>query len=393
MKIGMILDAPFPPDVRVEKEARALIAAGHEVHLFCLDYEGKPANENYKGINLRRFRASKLEYKLSALAYSLPFYTQLMQRKIRIFINETLPEVIHVHDMVIAEAAMREANVAGLKVILDLHENRPEIMTEYRHVKGFPGNLLIDLNVWRRKQTELAKQANKCIVVTDLAKKNLVEDTFKAAVDVVVLPNTPSLAFSSLPINDEILKRMNGTFNLLYVGDTGERRGTADMIYAIAKLSKSIHMARLWIVGKSSFDEKLTILARQLGVEDKIHFEGWQSESLFPSYITGSQVCLSPLRRNIHHDSTFANKIFQYMAMGRPCVVSDSTAQADLMNDVKCGLVHEAGNVEDLAQKIIELYKDPELMKELGQNGQRAVRENWNWEKSSTVLTEIYSSI
>ena len=34
----MILDAPFPPDPRVENEAVSLIKAGHEVFLFCLKY-------------------------------------------------------------------------------------------------------------------------------------------------------------------------------------------------------------------------------------------------------------------------------------------------------------------------------------------------------------------
>ena len=33
MKIGMILDAPYPIDPRVSNEASALISAGHEVYL------------------------------------------------------------------------------------------------------------------------------------------------------------------------------------------------------------------------------------------------------------------------------------------------------------------------------------------------------------------------
>ena len=41
MKIGMILDAPFPIDPRVSNEASALISAGHEVYLFCLSYSKK----------------------------------------------------------------------------------------------------------------------------------------------------------------------------------------------------------------------------------------------------------------------------------------------------------------------------------------------------------------
>jgi len=35
MKILMILESEFPPDVRVENEIVALTEAGHEVHLAC----------------------------------------------------------------------------------------------------------------------------------------------------------------------------------------------------------------------------------------------------------------------------------------------------------------------------------------------------------------------
>ena len=39
MKIGMILDAPFPTDPRVSNEASTLINAGHEVFLFCISFK------------------------------------------------------------------------------------------------------------------------------------------------------------------------------------------------------------------------------------------------------------------------------------------------------------------------------------------------------------------
>jgi len=35
MKIGMVLWAQFPPDIRVKRQARYLVENGHEVHLIC----------------------------------------------------------------------------------------------------------------------------------------------------------------------------------------------------------------------------------------------------------------------------------------------------------------------------------------------------------------------
>src|SRR5688572_30749134 len=124
MRIGMILDAPFPPDLRVEKEALTLISQGHEVILFCLSYDRDFYEENYKGIKLAHYRSNKLEYKLSALAYTVPAYHRMMKRKLTDFISRYQPQVIHAHDMVIAGAALPLAKMLGIQTVLDLHENR-----------------------------------------------------------------------------------------------------------------------------------------------------------------------------------------------------------------------------------------------------------------------------
>ena len=42
MKILMILETEFPPDVRVENEMLALSEAGHEVHLACFTHKNRP---------------------------------------------------------------------------------------------------------------------------------------------------------------------------------------------------------------------------------------------------------------------------------------------------------------------------------------------------------------
>ena len=41
-RIGMILEKQFPPDIRVEKEAKALIKGGYEVYLLCCKGGRKP---------------------------------------------------------------------------------------------------------------------------------------------------------------------------------------------------------------------------------------------------------------------------------------------------------------------------------------------------------------
>ncbi|MGB0487312.1 MAG: glycosyltransferase, partial [Flavobacteriaceae bacterium] len=143
MRIGMILDTKFPIDPRVSNEASALIKKGHEVYLFCLSYKKKFIKEetiNY--IKVRRYYCSSITYKLSALAYSFPFYRLLMKKKISHFLKKNRIETIHIHDIQIASAVF-SANKYNLPVSLDLHENRPEIMKFYKHVNSLIGKIFI----------------------------------------------------------------------------------------------------------------------------------------------------------------------------------------------------------------------------------------------------------
>ena len=113
-----------------------------------------------------------------------------MSKKINHFLVSNKIEVIHIHDMQIAEAVFKSNKNLKLKTVLDLHENRPEIMRFYPHLQKFPGNFLISPNKWKQKEEEFIKNANTVIVVTDESKNEIIERTYKQAENIVVVPNT-----------------------------------------------------------------------------------------------------------------------------------------------------------------------------------------------------------
>lgn len=393
MRIGMILDSSFPPDVRVENEALSLIKQGHEVFLFSLDFARLAPTENYKHIHVRRYQASALVYKLSALAYTLPFFRWLVTPLIKHFIRQNRIEVLHIHDMVIADAVLAANKLFQLPVVLDLHENRPEIMKEYKHVTSVSGRLLIHLDTWRGKYYELVRRSNFTIVVTDAAKRDIISKVSDSGNKIFVVPNSvkPS-EFLSYPIQTTIEEKMRGTYNIVYIGDTSIRRGTDTAIRAIDRLRNEMPLIRLWLVGKSSADHELKKLADDLDLNAFIMFEGWQQPSLLVSYMHNASIGLSPLKRNRHHDTTFANKIFQYMVSGKPVLVSDCPAQAEVISDEQCGLIFKADEADDLAEKILELYRNEGLAKQMGERGRRAVFDRWNWDKTDRELVALYSN-
>ncbi len=387
----MILDKIFPPDPRVENEAIELIKKGHEVFLFCLTYTKEEKEEEINQIKVKRYKSNKLEYKLSALVYTVPFYTILMQKKISSFLKEFKIEAIHIHDMVIAEAVFKENKKTRLPVILDLHENRPEIMKFYPHLKKFPSNIIILPKKWKQKEEAFIKKADKIIVVTEDAKKEIIERTKIKSDAIGVVPNTVRASFYNDNKGLVIERNTKKDFILLYIGDTGERRGLKTVIRSIPKLVENIKNVKLVIVGKipSNLKEEVT----SLKVDKYVKFEGWQKESTFLNYIKDSDICLSPLHRNIHHDTTYANKLFQYMSLGKPLLVSNATAQKNLVEKINAGLVHSEKNVEDFESKVLELYKNEMLRNKLGENGENFVRNEFTWDKTSKELINLYNTL
>jgi glycosyltransferase involved in cell wall biosynthesis len=394
MRIGMILDKTFPPDPRVANEAVSLIEKGHEVFLFCLKYDDKKKSEVIKGIEVKRYKSNKFIYKSSALAYTIPVYSRVMAKKINHFLITYKIEVIHIHDIQIAEAVFKANRDLKLKTVLDLHENRPEIMKFYPHLQKVSGKILISSKKWKQKEEEFIEKATTVIVVTEEAKNEIVNRVGKASENIIVVPNTVhKVYYNKAKIQKRIVEKYKNNFVLLYVGDTGLRRGLQTAIAGVAVLKEKIPTIKLVIVGSNTSDIFLKQQVEDLEIQNFVDFEGWQNETLFPSYIQASSICISPLHRNLHHDTTYANKIFQYMSFAKPLLVSDATSQKNIVEKAKAGLIHKAEDVEDFTEKVLELFNVEVLQKELGENGKSFIENEFYWEKTSEKLIEYYSKL
>lgn len=390
----MILDAPFPPDPRVENEAVSLVKSGHQVFLFCLHYEGQKTNEDIKGIQVCRYKSNTLEYKLSALAYTVPFYTLLMQWKLKKFLNKYQPDAIHIHDIKIAEAVFRVSKGLKRPIVLDLHDNLPEVMKLYPHLQKFPGKYIISPKKWKKKEEEFIKKSNKIISVSPHFIKSLQDRIPSKKKDFVLVPNTIRKSFyEEYTLEESIIEKYKDNFVVLYLGDTHLRRGLQTAISSITKVKNDIPNIKLVIVGKNTTDIILKQQVNELNVEDYVDFEGWQNVALFPTYILASDVCISPLHRNLQHDVAYANKIFQYMSFGKPLLVSDATAQKELVEEQNSGLVHIDRDIEDYSCKLMKLYKNESLRNQLGNNGKNFVRNEFCWEQTSKNLLHLYDKI
>ena len=391
MKIGMILDAPFPIDPRISNEASALISAGHEVYLFCLSYSKKfIKKEVIDSINIRRYYCSKLTYKFSALAYTFPYYKINMSRKINNFLNSNSIDRIHIHDIQIASSVFK-ANLKSLPVTLDLHENRPEIMKFYKHVNSFLGKLLISPKKWKIAEEKFSKAANNIIVVTNAAKTELCNRIGLNKNKITVFPNTVRKSFyTDFDLDNNLVEKYRDNFVLLYLGNTSKRRGISTVINSLKVLKTKIPEIKFIVVGSSSYDNELKYLSKINNVQNLISFEGWRNENSFQSYLSICDIGVSPLESNIHHDTTYANKIFQYMSFGCPMICSNVIAQKEIVEKYEVGELFSPGNSKEFTEKVISLYNNIDKINTYSLNSRSAIENHLNNDIVSTEIVKMY---
>lgn len=382
--LGMVFHGEYPTHPRIENQALHLISEGVEVHLFCVSYNKETTGkELHKGIHIHRYYLPSWMYKMSALAYTISIYHRLIKPKIQEFIADSKADVIHLHNMYLAQPVFELNDKFNLPVVLDLHENVPEIMKFYPHIQKGIGKYIINPNTWKRKEEQFIIACSKVIVVTNDAKLEIEQRTEIDTKKTLILPNFTNPSFIKIEYNQQLSDRFKDYFKVLYIGDTGNRRGIESVIKAIPIIIEEIPHFKLIVVGSSRNDGELFDLAKKMNVLEYVSFEGWQQEERLPDYIHLCDIGICPLLRNIHHDTTYANKLFQYAAHGKPILASDCTSQKHLIESEKWGLVHEANNGNDFTQQLIKLYKDPQLRSQLGTNGADSIQSKYNFISSA----------
>jgi len=390
----MVLDQPFPPDIRVENEACSLIGAGHEVTLLSLSPDERPGEEIYRGIRVIREKIpAQLRNKLRGLAGSLPLLTWYLAWLLTRFHRRNRVDVIHVHDLYLFGGGIRAAKRIGVPVVGDLHENWVEALKHYAWSTRVPGKWVVNIPRWEKMERLWVNAVNRLVVVVQEAEqRNL--DLGVPAKKITVVPNTIKLStFDSFAVDESCMDRVKSELTITYTGGFDVHRGLASVIEAMPSILERYPGARLVLVGEGSIRPELEVLASRLGVGASVQFEGWKRQEKLKSYIMGSDVCLVPHLKTIHTDATIPHKIFHYMYYEKPVVVSNCRPLERIVMESNGGLVYPAGDAVALAGAVLRLAGDRDLAKSMGERGKQAVMEKYNWEASVGGLIELYRGL
>lgn len=393
MRIGMVLDKPFPPDPRVGNEARSLVRAGHEVHLLCVRLkEAEPEREEWEGVQLHRLTLGQFFYKkASALCLNLPFYFSVFRGAVTRMVREQGIEALHIHDLPLLRVGLEAAADRALPVVSDLHENWPAAIENYDYARRVPGRWLISPERWREYERRYLPRAARVIVVVEEAKSRL--GGYGIALDrVAVVSNTVHVdEFEGFPRDHEIERRGQSAFTVTYLGGFDRHRGLETAVRAVALLRDWTDL-RMVLVGDGATRSSLQREAAALGVADRVEFPGWQPFRLFPSFVAGASVCLIPHLKCEHTDTTIPHKLFHYMLLERPVVATNCDPLERIVKLEDCGRIYGSGDASALADTLQDL-RATELRGALGARGRAAVLARYRWDRTEEILLALYDGL
>jgi glycosyltransferase involved in cell wall biosynthesis len=93
-----------------------------------------------------------------------------------------------------------------------------------------------------------------------------------------------------------------------------------------------------------------------------------------------------------YYDS-YPTKMFEYMAMGLPVIVSDFPLYRSIVEKENCGICVDPDSPEEIADAVQRLLDNPEQAKEMGMRGRAATQKKHNWENEQGKLLEFYLSL
>jgi glycosyltransferase involved in cell wall biosynthesis len=134
-------------------------------------------------------------------------------------------------------------------------------------------------------------------------------------------------------------------------------------------------------------------LAGCLGIRDQVRYHGILSTNdalVFQHKASIGLVADLPYKYFLNAIPT---KLIECMSLGLPVVCSDLPLYRKVVTETGAGIVIDPTKHEQIAKAIESLVRSPELRRQMGEAGKRAVRERLNWNVEATKLLQLYHQL
>jgi glycosyltransferase involved in cell wall biosynthesis len=380
-KILYIWQAGFPWDVRAEKICLELISRGCEITLLARWKPGQERQGDHRGIRVVRV-GHQLPRGLSLPVPMNPTW----RRSIRRMVADWRPDLVIAREIMLAEPAADACRRQGVPMIIDMAEHYPATMRTWeKYGNGFISRLLVHhVRVPDLVERRAVASADGVITVCDEQIDRLHEQYGYPRDRTAVVHNTIDRgAFEAVRRGSSTPPRVFG-----HHGHITSQRGLDHLIRGFALAARHDSQIRLVLAGSGEISG-LAALARDLGASARVSLVGpYRHADLIRLY---SEVDVGILAYPVDDSwgHSIPNKLFDYLACGKPVIVSPNQPFRRVVEEAKAGLVLADNSPEEIAAAMLRMRRlDPEPM---AKGGLEAARTRFHWARDAETMVEFLS--
>ncbi len=274
------------------------------------------------------------------------------------------------------------ARLKGAKFLFEVRDLWPDFAIAVGVLKN---PVLIRLSLWL--EGFLYRRADRMMVNSPAYVKHVRE---RGARTVDLIPNGADPHMFD-PFDSGLAFRrfhkLNNKFVALYAGAHGLSNDLAVLLEA-AQLLKDEHGIQIVLLGDGKEKPNLQARAAELGLAN-VSFLPPVPKREMGAALAGADACIAILKPIEAYKTTYPNKVFDYMAAGRPVVLVIDGVIREVVEAAGCGLFVQPGSAMALAEAIRALAADRDQATEMGIRGQRYLEEHFSREKLAEKFEKL----
>jgi glycosyltransferase involved in cell wall biosynthesis len=173
-------------------------------------------------------------------------------------------------------------------------------------------------------------------------------------------------------------------FTVGMVGVLRSWKGHVFFLRAVPLISERIPDARFYVAGEGPARHYIENMVAELSLQGRVVLLGHRED--VPEVLASLDVVVQPSYAN----EGVPQSVLQAMAMEKSVVASDAGAISEAVIDGKTGFLVEPKNPDQIAEKVVQLYCDPELRKDLGSESRKFVQEKYTIEGMLDKVERLY---
>lgn len=197
------------------------------------------------------------------------------------------------------------------------------------------------------------------------------------------------------------MKDASGDMDVPYVFHAGslseQKDGFLGMVkafgMAVQKAGMNIQFISTGTIDKCPSKTELLETIKSYQIEDRLQFLGYISETELKRYLSGASLVIINKHITQQNKYCFSTKIGEYMAAGKPLVITRFGEAVNWLKDGETAYVVEPGETEQLAETIIRAFENEDERRSIGENGKILCKKAFDYGVYGATLVSFVSEM